>query len=212
MEGWMIRGRSGGDPGSISKAIRSHPGLGAIRQRSAADLGSIRCGSGAGSGLIWGRSKVNPMPIQGRSRPIGGWIQGRSMPIQGRSRVDPAPMRGRSGAHPRSIRGRPSGASQGLMRRPGSDAPGPRAWRSLVGFGRSRRAQDFVPALLRVAARIARGGGLDDAVAKALWREMNRMPHIWGAAEGVESPCARLPGLEHLRRCVRAIAALAAPR
>mmetsp|Transcript_22356 Transcript_22356/g.62471 ORF Transcript_22356/g.62471 Transcript_22356/m.62471 type:complete len:205 (+) Transcript_22356:77-691(+) len=75
-------------------------------------------------------------------------------------------------------------------------------------------AEDFVAALLRVAARLARGGKLEDAVGKALWREMNRLPELWSGAPGAAAPCDcdRLPGLERLRRCIRAIAVLAAPR
>merc|ERR1712216_956256 len=70
----------------------------------------------------------------------------------------------------------------------------------------------FASALLRTAVRLARGVRLEEQMSKSLWREMNRMPQIWAGASGTDGgPCAKLPGLESLRRCVRAIAALAAP-
>eukprot|EP00929_Paragymnodinium_shiwhaense_P068138 TRINITY_DN34242_c0_g2_i3.p1 TRINITY_DN34242_c0_g2~~TRINITY_DN34242_c0_g2_i3.p1 ORF type:complete len:208 (-),score=40.66 TRINITY_DN34242_c0_g2_i3:157-780(-) len=73
-------------------------------------------------------------------------------------------------------------------------------------------AEDTVTALGRQAARLVAGGKLEDELARALWKEMNRMPHLWVAADDGKGPCNQMAGLEQLRRCVRAIAALAAPR
>mmetsp|Transcript_64658 Transcript_64658/g.179860 ORF Transcript_64658/g.179860 Transcript_64658/m.179860 type:complete len:239 (-) Transcript_64658:332-1048(-) len=99
-------------------------------------------------------------------------------------------------------------------------------------------AEDVVAALRAVAVRLASGGQLDDALARALWREMNRLPSLWsdggsvsaggfgpgaggnggtkgragkGGGARPRSVCERLPGLEQLRKCVRTVAALAAP-
>lgn len=75
----------------------------------------------------------------------------------------------------------------------------------------------FTTAILSVATRLIGGGRLNPTMAKSLWREMNRMPHIWQAQAlappvlGPRGACTALPGLEKLRLCVRAIAALAAP-
>mmetsp|Transcript_54100 Transcript_54100/g.87433 ORF Transcript_54100/g.87433 Transcript_54100/m.87433 type:complete len:211 (-) Transcript_54100:31-663(-) len=82
--------------------------------------------------------------------------------------------------------------------------------------------EDFTRSLFGTALHLARGGQLEDDTARALWREMNRLPHIWSVPDGGAETCkgtsqgdgtfARLPGLERLRQCVKAIAAMAAPK
>merc|ERR1712216_485372 len=73
-------------------------------------------------------------------------------------------------------------------------------------------ADAFATGLLRSAIHLTRGEHLEEAMSKALWREMNRMPHVWvGTSTSEAGPCSKLPGLEMLRQCVRAVATLAAP-
>merc|ERR1711939_103132 len=70
---------------------------------------------------------------------------------------------------------------------------------------------DFAASLLKLGARLASGAELGETVSKALWSEMNRLPHLWSMQGDAENVCTRLPGLEKMRRCVRALATLAAP-
>eukprot|EP00933_Yihiella_yeosuensis_P012736 TRINITY_DN12181_c2_g1_i1.p1 TRINITY_DN12181_c2_g1~~TRINITY_DN12181_c2_g1_i1.p1 ORF type:complete len:206 (-),score=42.29 TRINITY_DN12181_c2_g1_i1:65-682(-) len=85
-------------------------------------------------------------------------------------------------------------------------------------------SEAFATSLFKVAVRLSKGGQIEENVAKALWREMNRLPDVWSAAEATSRSSEAnsghalgfgpdsLPGLEKLRICIRAIAALAAPK
>eukprot|EP00435_Cladocopium_sp_Y103_P047354 s200_g13.t2 len=75
----------------------------------------------------------------------------------------------------------------------------------------------FVQKLKETALLMAQGGAVSAEMCRGLWREMNRLPQVWQAAEsslqaqdlGRQSP--ELAGLEKLRLCVRAFSDIGAP-
>mmetsp|Transcript_24632 Transcript_24632/g.50567 ORF Transcript_24632/g.50567 Transcript_24632/m.50567 type:complete len:178 (+) Transcript_24632:39-572(+) len=77
-------------------------------------------------------------------------------------------------------------------------------------------SEDFATKLRVAALQLARGSKLEESLASSLWREMNRLPHIWSSPmprmTGLGRDSCSLGGLEQLRQCVKAYAQLAAPR
>ncbi|CAE7842851.1 PGR3, partial [Symbiodinium necroappetens] len=77
-------------------------------------------------------------------------------------------------------------------------------------------SEDFATKLRVAALQLARGSKLEESLATSLWREMNRLPHIWSSplprVTGLGRDSCSLSGLEQLRQCVKEYAQLAAPR
>mgnify|MGYP002803647778 CR=1 FL=1 len=76
--------------------------------------------------------------------------------------------------------------------------------------------QVFVQKLKDTALLMASGKKLE-SFSKALWREMNRLPHLWLVESNTLQPqelgrqSPELAGLEQLRLCVKAFAEIAVP-